>query len=256
MPGGSWLWVGVAALASFAALMVAISVAGGRGEATPPIGVFAAAGLVVALVAAPTVALACRATGATSRIAIAMAAAFVAIAVVKFSFGAWALYDANQTHTIETFSGPELVVVAIAGGVCLLYGVVLWLLAAFIERLTTGHARAVPVTVGAVAGVLVLGGAAAAGGFLLSSGSSALYLDFVFSSAAAALVALSLLFAIVAMSTAFRSAAWRTKVTGDITMYGSLFWIALLFIVLFHVLWIVFMLALIAIWPLKTVTPK
>ena len=33
-------------------------------------------------------------------------------------------------------------------------------------------------------------------------------------------------------------------------------WVAICFLLVFQMLWIVFLLAVVAIWPLKTVTPK
>jgi hypothetical protein len=39
-------------------------------------------------------------------------------------------------------------------------------------------------------------------------------------------------------------------------MYVTVAWVAIAFVLVFHVLWIVFLLAVVAIWPLRTVTPK
>ena len=55
---------------------------------------------------------------------------------------------------------------------------------------------------------------------------------------------------------AFLSAEDRAQVLARASMLATVTWIALAFVVLFQVLWIVFMLALVAVWPLRTVTPK
>ena len=39
-------------------------------------------------------------------------------------------------------------------------------------------------------------------------------------------------------------------------MYMSFFWVGLYFLALYHVLWVVYVLVLTSIWPLKVVTPK
>jgi hypothetical protein len=256
IPAAAWLWLGFAAVACFAGLLIVVTISGSRDEALPPVETFAAAGIVVALVAAVAVAMACRAARASSRVAIAMAAGFVAIAIAKFGIGTRAFYIGNQRETIEIVGGQRDVAIAIAVGVCVLYAVALWLLAAVIEHLVTGDARAVRVPVGAAIGVLVLGGAGAGFAMFIAGGAPVLYLGFAFESAGGILIMLSVVFAITVISAAFTSSARRVKAGGDVSLYSSLFWVALAFIVLFHVLWIVFMLALIAIWPLRTVTPK
>ena len=81
------------------------------------------------------------------------------------------------------------------------------------------------------------------------------YLDFVFSSS------LSLLIAVLACATAFaattfNSAAERARVLGDASVFVSFFWVGLYFLALYHVLWVIYVLVLTAIWPLKVVTPK
>jgi hypothetical protein len=42
----------------------------------------------------------------------------------------------------------------------------------------------------------------------------------------------------------------------DVGAIVSLFWLGLGFLALYHVLWVVYVLVLGSIWPLRTVTPK
>ena len=82
------------------------------------------------------------------------------------------------------------------------------------------------------------------------------YLDFVFSSGVSLLVALALAGATALAALAFDASSKRAHALGDATMYMSFFWVGLYFLALYHVLWVVYVLVLTSIWPLKVVTPK
>jgi hypothetical protein len=82
------------------------------------------------------------------------------------------------------------------------------------------------------------------------------YLMFVLSSIAVAAVAAALIFASASFALAFSSSADAAKAAGDVGLYTAVFGLCLAFLVVFHVLWIVYLLALTAVWPLKTVAPK
>jgi len=43
---------------------------------------------------------------------------------------------------------------------------------------------------------------------------------------------------------------------GDATLLAGFFWIGLATITLYHVMWVVFLLTLVSIWPFRTYTPK
>jgi hypothetical protein len=81
------------------------------------------------------------------------------------------------------------------------------------------------------------------------------YLEFVFSSAAGVAVAVSLLVAATLIGSTFRTLSdLRTPV--EFGTIVTLFWVGLGFLALYHVLWIVYVLVLASIWPLRTVVPK
>jgi hypothetical protein len=82
------------------------------------------------------------------------------------------------------------------------------------------------------------------------------YLDFVFSSSLSFLIAVILACATAFAAMTFNSAADRARLVGDATVFVSFFWVGLYFLALYHVLWVVYVLVLTAIWPLKVVTPK
>jgi hypothetical protein len=82
------------------------------------------------------------------------------------------------------------------------------------------------------------------------------YLDFVFSSGLSLVIGVLLACATAFAALAFSSAADRARVIGDASVFMSFFWVGLYFLALYHVLWVVYVLVLTSIWPLKVVTPK
>ena len=82
------------------------------------------------------------------------------------------------------------------------------------------------------------------------------YVDFVFSSSLSLLIAVILACATALAAMAFSSASDRARVIGDASLFMSFFWVGLFFLALYHVLWVVYVLVLTSIWPLKVVTPK
>ena len=81
------------------------------------------------------------------------------------------------------------------------------------------------------------------------------YLEFVFSSGAGVLMAIALAGAATLIGSVFRTLDRRPELA-DVGAIVSLFWLGLGFLALYHVLWIVYVLVLGSIWPLKTVVPK
>jgi hypothetical protein len=82
------------------------------------------------------------------------------------------------------------------------------------------------------------------------------YLHFVFTSSVSLLVGLTLAGAVALATLAFRSAAERARVLGDAAVLVNLFWVGLAFLAIYQALWVVYVLVLTSIWPLKTVTSK
>jgi hypothetical protein len=82
------------------------------------------------------------------------------------------------------------------------------------------------------------------------------YLRFLFSSSLSLLVALALVAASSLAAITFTSATERARVLGDATALVGLFWLGLSFIALYHFLWVVYILILLSIWPLRVVVPK
>jgi hypothetical protein len=247
-------WLATALLAGSAAL-VALALVTQEEGSTPPAILFAASGVVVAVVGAVCVTAAVRAAGMTARVAIALAGGFASIAFAKFAFGPLGLYEVNQEKPVESLLAlsPVVFLLLTAVVVCGLYVLALWLIATAIRKRTdrtwnTGS------TIGVVVSIAFGSAWVLATGAIFGGASS--YLSFIAASSAAVGVALALGLAIVLITTAFATAGRELRTPGEISTYVSLFAIAIGFLVVFQVLWIVFMLVLASIWPLRTVTPK
>jgi hypothetical protein len=122
-----------------------------------------------------------------------------------------------------------------------------------LPRLASGRALAIGIV--ALTILLVASGGALLLVFLPFIGGLN-YLDFVFSSSLSLMIAVILACATALAAVAFNSAADRARLVGDATVFVSFFWVGLYFLALYHVLWVVYVLVLTAIWPLKVVTPK
>ena len=70
------------------------------------------------------------------------------------------------------------------------------------------------------------------------------------------LIALALLAAIALCSVAFREATEQAAMLRNVTLLSSFAWIGLAFIAAYHVVWVVFVLTLISLWPLKATSAK
>jgi len=188
------------------------------------------------------------------------------VIVVKLALAPHGFYDVNQTHNLT--SGLEIddsfAAVAAAALIFLLYTIVYVVLYRYFRgRIAHIAARdpvpRIPRWLAITLVVLVLLGIGSGGAILilllpLFGGLD--YLDFVFSSGVSLLVALALAAATAFAALAFDATSRRAHAVGDAAMYMSFFWVGLYFIALYHVLWVVYVLVLTSIWPLKVVTPK
>ena len=91
---------------------------------------------------------------------------------------------------------------------------------------------------------------------LLPLAAGVTYVQFVFESSLSLVVGVLLACAAAFAALAFNSTAERARVVGDAQLFLSFFWVGLYFLALYHALWVVYVLVLTSIWPLKVVTPK
>lgn len=192
----------------------------------------------------------------------------VLVILVKLGLAPRGFYEVNQVKTIDsTFAiDNELMATLAAGVVFVLYlGVYVTIYRFFrgrvehlapddpIPRLPGGRTIATGVIVLTVA-LVATGGALLLVLIPITAGVE--YVDFVFSSSLSLLIAVILACATAFAAMAFSSASDRARLVGDASLFMSFFWVGLSFLALYHVLWVVYVLVLTSIWPLKVVTPK
>jgi hypothetical protein len=180
---------------------------------------------------------------------------------IKFGLGPYALYDANArgfNNGFQFLTAPlaypglaAITALLYAGGFMVIY---------LIYRSRAKRLLGLPV--GISTGVLqlfvvmfvlaVVGGVTAIGllGFLEYT------ISVFFGSVMGLSIAASLVLAIVLCSVAFREAADQAVVLRNVTVLSTFAWIGLAFIAAYHILWLVFLLTLISIWPLHAWTGK
>jgi hypothetical protein len=253
----SRVWPVAMIIVGWVALYVVAQLPAGEEPMPPPLTTLLAAGIVIAMVGAVSLWAATRAAGLPARAAVAAAGGFASIALAKFTFGPLGFYEFNQERTISLpAAGTESLLIAGTSIVVLaLYGSALWLIYALFRRRLPSETRE---SRGVAVGTLLTGFAFAAVVAAAATifGGASIYLDFVFASSAAIGIALTLVFATALLSLAFATTAEAAKAAGDAAMLATLFWLSIGFLILFQALWVIYMLGLITIWPLRTVSPK
>jgi hypothetical protein len=82
------------------------------------------------------------------------------------------------------------------------------------------------------------------------------YLVLIFTSPLIAPILGALLAGLLIAIRAFSSAEKEAASVQDSTVLASMFWLGLTLIAVYHVMWLVFMIALVSVWPFNTYTPK
>jgi hypothetical protein len=244
-------WIAIAALVGFVGLQVIVQIRDASGK-VPPTSMFAAAGLLMSVVAMVTVTVAAWRSGIALRAAIALGGGFAAIAVAKFAIGPTALYHGLAKTEIQDplGLGARGSVWAIAVVVCLLYTGVILLIASWLRPASSHSPR---VSTGVVLIALALVGIVV-GAFLNDAPIN--YLGFALTGVGATALAIALFVAATLVGVALRDTAKQAKAVGTASVYLTVVWVAIAFVLVFQVLWIVFLLAVVTVWPLRTVTPK
>jgi hypothetical protein len=202
------------------------------------------------------------------RLAVSLAIAFALIALVKFVLAPFGLYEVNAVRALDDMFGS----VADLGGAALTAGAVFGLYVlgyAIVYRVGYGDRtplrrggaerarRQIGTTtmiVGLVLGLLAVSSVGLL--VLVVLNAPRQYLEFVFSSGAGLIVAAALAVAATLIGFTFRALGRHPRVLADVGTVVTLFWLGLGFLALFHALWIVYVLVLGSIWPLRTVVPK
>ena len=255
---------------AFAATAVVLALsrdAVGSGAA-PPVWVLLAWGAVVILCTGAALAAVVRWDLSLPWTVVVYALGYNALVVaVKFVLAPYGVYQVNAVRPLTGWVAIDqsIGVVAAAGLVFLLYAAVYLLVySRFRTRmrdLAAGRGGRLTRQVALIVLAAALALAAATGGVALYvpallAGAGYEYLTFVFTSAVSLLVGVALAGATWLAVRTFGAVTERAQLVGDATVLVSFFWVGLAFLALYHALWVLYMLILITLWPLRAVVPK
>jgi hypothetical protein len=262
-------WARVVLASGLGLVVVVLVPRMGGGGARPALQTLLLTGGLLAAVTAPVLYLAVRRPlGLGVLTALCMVVYNLLVIGVKFVLAPYGLYQVNQVKTLtgltnvsDTFGAvltAGLVFVLYLAVYLLLYRIARSRVAALLRRDKDGQAKGGKAAVVVMTLLLVTALAVSGGGVIVLVGAAgaAQYLGFVFSSAVAGLIALALVVAIALASQVFTSAAERARAAGNVAVLVSFFWLGLYFLALYHVLWVVYILVVTSVWPLKVVVPK
>lgn len=198
----------------------------------------------------------------------------VLIALVKLVLAPLSLYLANQHQVFDvSFVGdPNAMPYYIFIGLMImgLYTLIFWLLYRYFKRLFTLHrldlknqskkdrgraGRVILLLSLLIVAVVVVGGSVYLMIPLFVGAAALVYVTYVFLGIGS-IIALALIAALIMAYRAFAEVEKQAVKVGDASLLASFFWVGLSMILLYHVMWVVFMAALVTTWPFKTYTPK
>ena len=235
----------------------------------PPVGMLLTTATIVGVICAVLLFWGLRSDLGLPGTAAVYAVAFnVLVILVKLGLAPHGFYEVNQSRDLDGIVSIDngLMAMLAAAAIFVLYVSVYLVVYRYfrvkvehlapedpIPRFVSGRA----VVIGVVVGTFLLIGSGGALLLLLVPIAAGFdYVDFVFSSSLSLLIAVMLACATALAAAAFNSAADRARLVGDASVFMSFFWVGLYFLALYHALWVVYVLVLTSIWPLKVVTPK
>jgi hypothetical protein len=268
IPATAWLKV---VIAFGLAALVATWLPGASGEgATPPTGELVASAALIAALTTAALILVLRFDLGLPATAVLYTVAFnVLIVLVKFVWGPAGLYEVNIEvgRDLSSQLGDPYQATFAACLVLALYLAVYAGIYSFTKR-RLEHQVDVPRDRRAGSSWLLLGVVivvffmATGGGLVVLAlplffGAGGFeYIQFVFSSAFALAIAFALVGATTLAALAFHEVGERAKLIGDVGVLMAFFWVGLAFLVIYHVVWVIYIVALVALWPLRVVVPK
>ena len=242
------------------------------GPVRPEFAVFLVAGVAAIVLTAGLFGYVYRLGLGFGRTVLVLAAGYNAlIAAVKLGLAPAALYQANREQAFEAAVGdPNSLwfLLGIGSGVLLLYLLVFGVMYGVFRR--RFRRRSLPsepspeqrgrwsnrtIVIGAVAIVAFAASFLWIMPLVYVGFPTFSYLLYIFSTFGAA-ITLALVLAAFLAYKSFDEVEKRAVRLGDATLLASFFWLGLALIVLYHVMWVVFLLTLVSIWPFRTYTPK
>ena len=188
------------------------------------------------------------------------------LVLVKFALGPLALYVQSENNGLFVLASDNpsnwLYVIAfpaLAAITALLYGLTFFLLFLYyrsrLRRRLGINVRVEQGFTGLLITMFTIGAVAAVTGIGLY-GLLEYLVSFLAVPVLAALLALALVGALVLCAVAFREANEQAVLMRNVTVLSTFAWIGLAFIAAYHILWLVFILTLVALFPLKAMNVK
>jgi hypothetical protein len=252
------LRLGVGFVAAGVLAAAAIYVLPGGGGETPPESTLVGVAVAVAAITGTALFVGLRFDlGLPLSIALYAVGYNLLVVLVKFVLGPRALYEASEAGKVTSDLGKDDVTVMTALGIAALYLLAFFVLYRLARRRLVGRGagKRAWIVGGLVLLLVFLSGLLPALLliFLLTGGE---YVGFVFSSAGSLVAGVALAGAVVLARLALVDTAERARAIGDATLLASLFWVGVAYLALYHALWVVYVLVLTSLWPLKVVTSK
>jgi hypothetical protein len=261
----SLIGVGIAGL-----LITTLSPRFSEATGRPPVSLLLGVGLVLIAAASMGVYVGIRwGLGLAAKVAVYAVGFNALILLVKFVLAPYGIYDLNRTVRLESFIPftEPIVTWLTALSVFLLYFAVYGVVYRVVRsRLGLRRDPGPPnprrrraIVILSIGGAIVVTAASGLGVLflpLLPVASGAEYLRYLFSSSVSLAVALALVAATWLAARTFRSAGEQAGAVTEAALLTSLFWVGLSFIALYHFLWVVYLIVLLSIWPLRVVVPK
>ena len=273
----SWSAAGVLTVAAFLAvsrlpLLFAPAQTPAAGT-PPPSWTLLVVGLAVTLLSAGVVYVAIGTNGSFPKLVVALVIAYNALIVLlKFVLGPPGVW--RQTYIASLFRGdpqtPSILrnaanssagssVIGEAIGLFLLYAVALTILflsyrfrtKAILQRLGKGRPAGSSLSVPLAIAFISAGSLIFIGLFLVPVMSVSPYVSDLFSSGTGVLAAVIVAGAIAAAAAAFELTSRRAILIRNASLLTGLFWLGLSLLAVYHVLWVVYILTLLAMWPVK-----
>jgi hypothetical protein len=268
IPATAWLKV-VVAFGLAALVATWLPSASGLGSTPPTAELVVSASLIAALTTAALVLVLRFDLGLPATAVLYTVAFNVLIVIVKFVWGPAGLYEVNIEvgRDLSSELGDPYQASIAAFIVFALYVAVYFAIYRFTKRrlerdLDTSTTRPVGGSWLLMLVVIVVFFMATGGGLVVLAlplffGAGGIeYIQFVFSSAFSLAIAFALVGATSLAALAFHDVGERARVVGDAGLLIAFFWVGLAFLVVYHVVWVIYIVALTALWPLRVVVPK
>jgi hypothetical protein len=258
----------VAGVLSLAVVIVVPRTVASGGD-VPPVGMLLTSATIVGVICAALLFWGLRSDLGLPATTAAYAAAFnVLVIAVKLALAPHGFYEVNQAKELDGwFSIDNGVMAMLAAATVFVLYVSVYLVLYRSFRVKVEHLAPEDPVPRFLSGRRIALGVVVLTFLLIASGGALLlllvpiaagfeYLDFVLSSSLSLIIGAMLACATALAAAAFNSAADRARLVGDASVFMSFFWVGLYFLALYHALWVVYVLVLTSLWPLKVVTPK